>query len=147
MNEKIIEENILTILYQFINKYGTEGLITALKKYDSLHQVYICKTQKYIKRIPIVSINFIEAFGHDITIHTTNGTFKKYGTLKKEYEQFKKFGFVKCNQSFLIPIDKISEIKGRYLILSTGDKFTLSRSCATEVIYAYVRNNIERECN
>lgn len=142
MNEKIGEKTLI-ILHQFVSKYGTTGLITALQNYDSLHHTYICKTQKYIKRIPIFSINYIEAFGHEITIHTINGPFKKYGTLKNEYEQFKKFGFVKCNQSFLIPVNKIAEIRGRYLILSTGDKFTLSRSCATDVIYAYVKNNID----
>ena len=143
MKNNILDKNMLTYIYKFINKHGNNALITALENYENLHQVYIYRTQNCIKRIPICSINYIEIFGHDIVIHTITETLKKYGTLKKEYTLLKNLGFVRCNQSLLVPIHKIKEIRGRNLILETEEKFILSRSCATEVIYAYVKNNIE----
>ena len=51
MKERNIEEHVSTALYQFISKYGTEGLLAALQNYDSLHQTYICKNQKENEKI------------------------------------------------------------------------------------------------
>lgn len=142
MGKSNLSNNIISNINKFIVKYSEDALLDALKNYDSLQQEYICRTQTYIKKIPISSINYIEIFGHDIFIHTDNETLVKYGTLKNEYKKLKKWGFVRCNQSFLIPINKIAEIRGRDVILTTGDKFILSRSCATEVIYTYTKSNI-----
>lgn len=141
--KNILDKHMLESIYKFINKYGDNALIVALENYEALHQVYIYRTQTCIKRIPICSINYIEIFGHDIMIHTVDELLKKYGTLKNEYHLLKKLGFVKCNQSILVPLHKIIEIRGRNIILETGDEFILSRSCATEVIYAYVKNDIK----
>lgn len=140
MTKNILEENVLEKLQSFINKYGSEGFVEALETYDALHRVYIYKTKYLIKRIPIDTINFIEIYGHDIIIHTTEGNFKKYGTIKNEYNLLKNLGFVKCNQSFLIPVNKIVEIKDKSVRLSTGEEFKLSRNCANEVINEYIRS-------
>lgn len=141
MIENKLDKNVLSDIYKFVNEYGIDALNMAMHNYTISHKTYICGTKTSIKRIPIYTINYIEIFGHNIVIHTINGKFTKYGTLKGEYEQLKKFGFVKCNQSFLVPVDKIVEIKKNYLILTTGNKFKLSRSCATEAIYTYVKYN------
>lgn len=135
--KNILEKNISEYIYRFIEKYGNTALIEALENYENSHQVYLCKTRTSVCRIPIFAINYIEIFGHNIIIHTDNGNFRKYGTLKNEYNQLKKFGFVKCNQSTLIPADKIQEIQGKHITLTTGDTFTLSRNCAASVICSY----------
>ena len=127
----------------FIEKYGTDALLIALKNYEDSHLFYTCKTKSSTKQIPIYSINYIEIFGHKIIIHTTNGDYSKYGTLKNEYSLLKEMGFIKCNQSFLIPVDKITEIKGNNVVITTGNSFPLSRSCAPGVIQAYAKNNLK----
>ncbi|MDO4312451.1 MAG: LytTR family DNA-binding domain-containing protein [Eubacteriales bacterium] len=134
-----LEKCTLEQVYNFVSKYGDTALTEALQNYENSYQIYICKTRGGIARIPIHSINYIEIFGHTIIIHSDNGCFRKYGTLTKEYEQLKKLGFVKCNQSILVPIEKIKEIERKCLILTTGDKFSLSRSCAASVICEYAR--------
>lgn len=138
-----LEKKTWDALYEFIEQYGNDALLIALRNYDQSHNVYTIKTKLSTKRIPLASINYVEIFGHNIVVHTTNGNFTKYGTLKNEYIQLKKQGFIKCNQSFLIPINKIVEIKGKNVILTTGDKFPLSRSCANDVICAYVKEKIK----
>lgn len=142
MKKNFLDKKSMEELKLFIDKYGNDALISALQHYDTAHQLYTCKTKLFTKQIPIYSINYIEIFKHEIVIHTTMGNYSKYGTLKKEYDTVKKWGFVKCSQSFLVPLDKIAEIRGKNVILTTGDSFSLSRSCATEVIYAYVKKNM-----
>jgi len=139
-----LEKKVLSEIETFIEKYGSDSLIAALQDYDLSHQLYTCKTKCVTTQVPICSIDYIEIYGHEIIIHTTNGNFRKYGTLSIEYNRLKKYGFVKCNQSYLIPISKIIEIRGKNVKLTTGDSFPLSRSCATEVIQAYVKNNINK---
>lgn len=141
MKKNILDNKIMEYIYVFIEKYGTDGLKEALHNYESTHHTYVCKSKSIIRKIPIYSINYIEIFGHEIIIHTTNGNYSKYGTLKSEYGQLKKKGFVKCNQSILVPISKISEINGNWVTLSTGESFSLSRSCVAEVIHAYIHNS------
>lgn len=142
MKKDFLEKRLLVKLQTFIEKYGENALIIALKNYEDTHLFYTCKTKSFTKQIPIYSINYIEIFGHEIIIHTTSGDYTKYGTLKNEYALLKKMGFIKCNQSFLIPINKIAEIKGNNVIITTGNSFPLSRSCAPGVIQAYVKNNL-----
>ncbi len=136
-----LDKKIIDNLYDFIEKYGYDGLKSALQSYSYAHQMYLFRSHSVIKQIPIYTINYIEILKHEITIHTTNGKFSKYGTLKNEYNQLKKYGFVKCSQSFLIPVSKIAEIGGKHVTLTTGDKFILSRTCATEVICAYTKRD------
>ena len=129
MKKLYLNDNLLTNLNKFIEKYGSDALLTALNNYDHLHHDYIYKTQ-----------NYIEIYEHDISIHTNNEIIVKYGTLTNEYNQLKKYGFVKCNQSTLVPINKIKEINGKKITLITGNTFTLSRSCVFEVICAYTNS-------
>lgn len=144
MKRTDLNQKELTVLYNFIDKYGCDSLMEALQDYEVAHHFYLYKTKSSVKKIPIPSINYIEIFGHDIIIHTTDGDYAKYGTLKMEYAQLKKQGFVKCNQSFLIPINKISKIEKQEVILTTGETFILSRSCTASVIHAYTnRRNPE----
>lgn len=146
MEKMYLSDNILKNLNKFIDKYGNDALLTALKDYDILHQNYIYKTKTSIKKIPIASIDFIEIFEHDINIHTNNEVLVKYGTLRNEYTLLKRYGFVKCNQSILVPINKIKEINGKKITLTTGNIFTLSRSCAFEVICAYTKSSSKYNC-
>ena len=138
--KKITQKELQTILNNFVKRYGDLALVTALQNYIASQQFYVYKTKDSIKRIPIHLINYIEILGHTITIHTANGNFTKYGTLKQEYLHLKEWGFVKCNQSFLVSISKIAEIKGNTIILTTGETFTISRSCTAKVIHAYINN-------
>ena len=140
MKKLYLNDNLLTNLNKFIEKYGSDALLTALNNYDHLHHDYLYKTQTSIKKFPIASINYIEIYEHDISIHTNNEIIVKYGTLTNEYNQLKKYGFVKCNQSTLVPINKIKEINGKKITLITGNTFTLSRSCVFEVICAYTNS-------
>lgn len=139
----IDKKELQTILNNFIEQYGEFALVTALQTYAASQQFYICKKKASIRRIPIHLINYIEILGHTITIHTTAGDYTKYGTLKEEYRQLRELGFVKCSQSYLIPISKIAEVKGATVILTTGEKFVLSRSCAAKVIHAYINQNLD----
>lgn len=134
----ITPRELQTTLKNFIRQYGDLALLTALRTYAASRQLYICKTKDSIKRIPIYLINYVEILGHTITIHTETENFTKYGTLKEEYLQLKELGFVRCNQSLLVPISKIAEIRKTTIILTTGEEFILSRSCAAKVIHAYL---------
>lgn len=141
MENKSSETNTITILQEFITKYGTAGLITALRNFEYLQQTYIYNSNHKTKRIPVSLIDYVEIYGHDITIHTTEGDFNKYGTLKEEYALLSAFGFVKCSQSILIPVTKIKEINKSVLQLMNGTELQITRSCYADLVTAYTRTH------
>ena len=139
-------ENINISLYMinklkaFIKTYGEAELLTALTNYINTNYLYICRTKTFTKCLAINSINYIEIYGHTLMIHSSEGTFSKYGTLKREYDKLKNCNFVKCNQSLLVSVCKISKLSGRHLTLYTGETFTISQSCLNDVYSAYTNN-------
>lgn len=137
MKANIITSELQKSLTTFLETYGETALLTALSNYKNQHENYYFHNNTYTKIIPISSINYVEIYNHDIHIHTSDGNYKKYGTLKSEYEILKKLGFIKCSQSHIIPISKISEIRKSSVLLSTGLELQLSRNCSKAVKNAY----------
>ena len=139
-NNKTLQNN----LTRFLKTYGTSGLNQALAFYADMQQEYICKTRTSISKIKICDIYYLEIQEHNITIHTLDNTYTKYGTLNAELKVLASYNFVKCNQSCIVSLTKIKAIRHTDIILLNNTKIHLSRSCTKKVISMFTLKNIEK---
>jgi len=137
--EIMSDKNLQTSLRSFCNRYGISGLKQAMKLYADMHHEYVCKTKISVTKIKIGDIYYLEICGHDISIHTHHGIYHKYGTLSKELDFLARYGFLKCNQSCLVSLNKIRTIDLDDIILINGSKLHMSRNYASKVLWEFYK--------
>ncbi len=126
-------------LQSFYNTYGILGIKQAIKLYKDMQQEYICRTKTSVTKMSIGDIYYLEIHEHDISVHTTHGTYHKYGILNKELKVLAPYGFLKCNQSFIVSLNKIRAINQDNLIMVNGSKIHISKNYARRVILEFSR--------
>lgn len=124
-------------LSAFLEQHGIAGLEKALKLYKDTHQKYVCKTKKSIVRISIYDIYYLDIEKHNITVHTQDEAYQKYGTLTNELKTLSPHGFIKCNQSCIVSLNKIKSIRHNDIILTNSVKLHMSRKYATQILIAF----------
>lgn len=145
MTNKSLQSNILTDINSFITTYGESALQEAMQQYIDNHQIYIHKTKYQTTKIKISDIYYLQSQQHNITIHTSHGTYKKYGTLSQELTTLYPYGFIKCNQSCIVSLSKIRTIQNNDITLIDDTVLHVSRSYAPKVLSAF--NGKNYACN
>ena len=135
------DKHLQKTISEFIDHYGTSGLQHALKLYIDMQQEYVCKTKTSISKIKIYDIYYLEIMGHHIDVHTEQGTFRKYGTLNNELKKLSSYGFIKCNQSCVVAINKIRTVLSNEIILFKHEHLYMSRHYAPNVLMVYSCHN------
>lgn len=137
IQELLTNKNAYTTLSSFLNQYGLTALEQALHLYTDTHQAYICKTKTSISRINIYDIFYLEINRHNITVHTQDGTYQKYGSLSNEIKHLAPYGFVNCNQSCIVSLNKIRSIQHTDIILINDETLHMSRKYVPRVLIAF----------
>lgn len=132
-NDQSLNKEIQT----FYNTYGTAGLKQAIDLYKDMRQIYICKTKTSTTIVCVKDIYYLEIRKHHISVHTVHGVYHKYGTLNEELKCLAPYGFLKCNQSFLVSLDKIRSIAGNDIILTNGSRIPVSRNYAQNILLQF----------
>lgn len=127
-------------LLTFLEQFGVSGLKEALYLYTNTHQKYICKTKIAVSKINIYDISHLTIRGHNIIVHTSHGTYQKYGTLRKELDILCPYGFIKCNQSCIVSLFKIKAINDNIITLIDDTQIHISRNNVMQVITAFMLN-------
>lgn len=130
-------KNLYGNLSSFLDQYGTSGLEQALHLYKSTYQNYICKNKLSISRINIYDIYYLEISKHDITIHTEQKIYHKYGTLSNELKLLAPYGFINCSQSCIVSLNKIHDIRHQDIIMVNDEILHMSRNYINKVIIAF----------
>lgn len=80
-------------------------------------------------RLPLQKIFFIEVMGHTLSYHTANHVYSERSTrtMKSLTADLKKYGFSRCNNSFLINLFYLDKIGKDYCIVN-GEQLPISRS-------------------
>lgn len=133
MTNKTLQSDILT----FIAIYGESALQEAMQQYMDNQQIYICKNKSYIAKIKISDIYYLQSQQHNITIHTPQKSYTKYGTLCGKLSTLFPYGFIKCNQSCIVSLSKITTIQDNDVILIDGTILHVSRSYAPKILTAF----------
>ena len=141
----MINSNLQSDIFTFIAAYGESALQEAMQQYIDRQQEYICKTKSYTAKIKVYDIYYLEIIQHNITINTSHGTYKKYGTLSQELNILASYGFIKCNQSCIVSLNKIRTIQNNDITLIDDIILHLSRTCAPKVLAAF--NGKDYPCN
>lgn len=71
-------------------------------------------------RIPVSQIKYVEVAGHNLTYHTTLGTFDVYGSLKNAESDLNTNIFVRCNSCYLVNLNFVQGVDG--YDLTVGDE-------------------------
>ena len=141
MTNRILQADILT----FIATYGESALQEAMQQYIDNQQVYFFRTKSQTTRIKISDIYCLQCQKHNITIHTSHGIYRKYGTLSRELTALYPYGFIKCSQSCIVSLNKIKTIQNNDITLIDDTVLHVSRSCAPKVLAAF--NGRNYACN
>ena len=80
-----------------------------------------------MKKINYNDIFYFEMFNHDVYIHGKD-EFSFRGTLKEIELRINKEQFVRCNNSFIINLQYVDEIKGDFVYLKSGEKIEITKS-------------------
>lgn len=145
MTNKSLQSNILTDIQSFITTYGESALQDAMQQYIDNQQIYIHKTKSQITKIKISDIYYLQSQQHNITIHTSHGIYRKYGTLSQELNTLYPYGFIKCTQSCIVSLSKIRTIQNNDIILIDNTILHVSRSYAPKVLSVF--NGRNYACN
>ena len=145
MTNKSLQSDILTDIKSFITTYGESALQEAMRQYIDNQQIYIHKTKSQITKIKISDIYYLQSQQHNITIHTSHGIYRKYGTLSQELNTLYPYGFIKCTQSCIVSLSKIRTIQNNDIILIDNTVLHVSRSYAPKVLSAF--NGRNYACN
>lgn len=137
LNQLSTDKEFMEKFNSFFSQYGKDGLKNAMEKYSESQQFYICKTKKKVSKITMDSIFYIEIWEHRIVIHTDSDIYTKYGTLNNELTKLAPYGFIRCNQSTIVPVSKIAHIYHNNIILKNGIQIHISRGCAPKVRATY----------
>jgi DNA-binding LytR/AlgR family response regulator len=106
-----------------LDRYGRSFLRLAERLADKNTEPGINPNKLFIaidKRLTGININdilFIEAKGDYITIHTEQGKYTTYASLKKVYARLKNNQFVNIHRSFIVNIDKIVDLDQNTVII------------------------------
>lgn len=137
MTNRTLQSDILT----FIATYGESALQEAMQMYIDNQQVYIYKTKSQTSQIKISDIYYLKCQQHNITIHTSHGTYKKYGALRQELNILSPYGFINCNQSCIVSLSKVRSIQNNTVTLIDGTELHISRVYAPKVLTAFNGRN------
>lgn len=77
-------------------------------------------------RIELACLNYVEIADHDITYHTTQGTFSAYGTMRGIEKLLPDRQFSRCNRSILVNLRNVTRITGNFVYVG-ADKLEISR--------------------
>lgn len=89
-------------------------------------------TRKGSQRIPLSSIKYIESNLRKVIIHTTSGNYDYYEKLDALENLLHNDGFVRCHQSYLVPIEQVTSYNVTELSID-DKKIPISRPHINEV--------------
>lgn len=81
-----------------------------IQKDDSTHNILVNNSSGFMK-LDISTILFVESSLHYVIYYLEDGTIKVRDSMKRVEETLKKFHFAKCNNSYLVNLDKISKVQ------------------------------------
>ena len=82
--------------------------------------------QKSVEHIPLHTILYMESSLRKIIIYSTQGTYQCYRKLDDIAHALDGMGFVRCHQSYMISLDKLTAYTNRYVCIG-NTKIPISR--------------------
>lgn len=94
-------------------------------------------SNKGVKKVSLNTVRYIESEGHKLTFHTETDVIEDWGSMKKVLAALPADRFVRCNNSYIIHLGYVKEIKVQSVLLDNGDELIVSRNRRKELLDAY----------
>lgn len=78
-------------------------------------------TENGLKRINSSDMYYIESFKHQMTVHSSEGTYSFYATMKDLEEKLAPAGFARCNNCYLVNLAHVKEIRDNIVVVGDGE--------------------------
>lgn len=80
------------------------------------------------RRIPLMSVKFVESIKHDVHVHTVDAVYSFRGTLKETEAKLKSKMFFRCHNCYIVNLNYVSVVEGDELTIEPGgEKVYISR--------------------
>ena len=116
-------------------------LTRALKRVDSVRaNVLSIATQAGTTRVDLDDITYVEVQNHQLTYHTVESTYSRYGSIGALAKELADKGFAQCNNCYLVNLQHVRDISGYNLRLSDGSELKISqprKKAFMEIFRAY----------
>ncbi len=124
----VSEAKLFDVLDRAVKRLGTKGATVLLPLKDGK------------QRLPAAEIYYVEAFSHDLHIHTAQETFIIKMTMN-EMERLLGQEFFRCHRSFLANIRLVRKITKDALEMEDGRVLPLSRRHAVKAMEAFIESH------
>ena len=106
----------------------------ALKCLDKNHEHKITIPSSVgTKVLPVSCVQWVEVSGHTLLWHTTEGEYSYCGSLRDLEQQLAPYGFVRCNNCFLVNLRHVTDVCGNTVICA-GQPLAISRGKKSEFL-------------
>lgn len=117
---------------------NTDALLEATSQQPPQNQRVVVKLHGKIKIIPFQDINYLEAEGDYVMIHTTDGKFLKNKTMAFFENNLDGNQFSRCHRSYIVNLTQITKIEvydkdNHIAVLRSGAKIPVSRNGYTKL--------------
>ncbi|MCH5315607.1 MAG: response regulator transcription factor [Eubacterium sp.] len=97
-----------------------------------------------VRKVRSIDVYFLEVRGHNLTVHTDNGSVDASGSLSEFEEELRPYNFSRCNSCYLVNMRAIVRIDGMSIWLRNGEELAISRRKKKEFLddfTQYIGNN------
>lgn len=112
----------------------------AVKRLEVQEDVVLLPLKDGIRRLPVTSIYYVEAFSHDLLIHTVKSDFSVKLTMN-EMEKALGVDFFRCHRSFLANMRRVRKITKNSMEMENGNVLPLSRKLVTKAMEAFLESH------
>lgn len=84
--------------------------------------------------VPIGRINYLEVYGHKVTVYLENGGVEVRDSLANLEEELQKYNFARINRYCIVNLKYVSRVKGQECSLYNGKMLQISRDRARIVL-------------
>lgn len=84
-------------------------------------------------KIDVLDILYLEIYDHDVTLHTKEGDYQEYSTLRQVEKELPKNYFVRCNSCYIVNLLHVSALHSFTLVVA-GKELTVSHPRRKELM-------------
>lgn len=102
-------------------------------------QCYTFTFQGKLISLPYNKIKYIEAYGHEVIIHTTDADIRTTRSLSETEKALSSYGFIRVHKSFIVNTRFIFSVERNNIILTDNSSLPVSRTKNEEIKQAMIK--------
>ena len=156
---KKINRNAIVIFYTSHSEYAIEGyearafryilksvprstflhqIKAAVREYRSKSKSILITSQRETVSVKVDDLIYAEVFNRIITVYTVQGNFSYYAQLSRLEDELRDTNVVRTHKSYLVNLEYVKAVGSDYVLLKSGQKLHMSKSCKAAVEQALV---------